>query len=397
VPLVGLTAIDGAAGMPARRRWLLAGVIAGIGSLLRPDVGVGAAAAAGAIAFVDWLLFDGAPFVGAWIRLVLGYCIPVAAWMATIALVAGFAGLARAVGVVPEMVGGTVESLSLPPPPLDLAFPFSQGTAQALALRLLIGSEVIAMLVGLWLARVDGGRFTREARALVALGVMGAASYHQTIYRADIHHFWLGSWPMALAIPAIAAVAVRLALAHPSRLATVAVELVALVLVLLSTAGLLPILTMPHFDLAPYGRPPLEGIQELRQGVAAVPTHPYARFVAAIDRFTTPNDPVLMLAYQPQFLLFAHRPASGPTVAFQAGLFDSPAWRKLRLAELQRDPPALVVVPLDFFQMQPDDELRRSLPEICDFVQQHYRTVVSREGRVMLLAPDPTFRPPSPS
>ena len=397
MPLLVLTVIDAGDGMPARRRWLLAGVVAGLGSLLRPDVGVGALAAAGAIALVDRLLFRGVGVLGAWVRLVLGYALPIVAWMATIALVAGPSGLARAVGVVPEMVGGTVESLSLPPPPFDLEFPFSQGTAHALALRLLLASEVVAILVGLWLARVDGGRWKREARALVALGVMGAASYHQTIYRADIHHFWLGSWPMALAIPALAAVAVRLALAQPGWSATIVLEVVALGFVLLATFGLQPILTMPHFDLAPYGRPPLAGATELEEGLAAAPTHPYARFVAAIDRYSAPSDAVLMLAYQPQFFLFADRPASGPTVAFQAGLFDSPEWRRVRLAELQRDPPALVVVPLDFWSLGPEDELTRSLPEIVDFVRTYYRTVVTREGRVMLLAPDPSFRPPTGS
>ncbi|MEO6026642.1 MAG: hypothetical protein ABIR79_07245 [Candidatus Binatia bacterium] len=397
MPLVILTTTDAATRMPARRRWLYAGLVAGLASLLRPDVGVGALAAAGVIALIDALLFGGVGVVGAWGVLVIGYALPILVWMVTIVAVSGGAGLASAVGVVPEMVGGTVESLSLPPPPFDLDKPFSPGTAHALALRLLLASELLAIGIGLWLARARLGGLAREARALVALGIMGAASYHQTVYRADIHHFWLGCWPMALAIPAIAAVATQLVRARPASplVPSTVVGIVATVLVLLGTVGLRPIVTQPHFDLAPYGRPPLAGIRELRQGVAAAPDHPYAHFVAAIAGNSTPNDPVLMLAYQPQLFIFAERPVSGPTVAFQAGLFDSPEWRRIRLADLQRDPPALVVVPGNFWTLAPEDDLRRSLPEIYEFVHTHYRTVVTRQGRVMLLAPDTGFRAPS--
>ena len=82
-------------------------------------------------------------------------------------------------------------------------------------------------------------------------------------------------------------------------------------------------------------------------------------------------------------------------VAFQRGLFDSPARQRERVAELQRHPPALVVAPVDFWHLGPDAELRASIPEIYAFVHEHYRILVARRGNFMLLAPDPTFRPPS--
>lgn len=162
-----------------------------------------------------------------------------------------------------------------------------------------------------------------------------------------------------------------------------------------ATAGLYPILIRPNYDLAPFGRAPLAGLRALRQGSAAAPSHPYAQLVDSIQRFSAPDDEVLVLVYGPQLLVFAQRPTSGPTVAFQAGLFDSPAWRRERLALLMRHPPALVVVPMNFWQLGPDDDVRASLPEITDVVRQHYRTVVDRRGRYMLLAPEPSFRPPS--
>lgn len=398
VPLAALAAIASAETRPGWRRWFISGGVCGMGALLRPDLGVATLAALLLLALMDGFREHGLSRLAAWVALGLGCALPAAFWAIVVVAAVGTDGLVSAVAVLPEMVTGTVASLSLPPPPFRLDEPFTPVTAHALALRLLPAIELVAIVLGWWLLRDRRQGREREGRALLAIGVMGFASYHHTVYRADIHHLWQGIWPLTLIVPALVAVAVRsirAAATARSRLFAGVIGLVAVLAAVLSTGGLLPILRLPHFDLAPYGRPPLAGLQALRLGAAAAPQHPYAQLVQGIDRLTAPPDEILVLVYGPQLLVFAQRPTSGPTVCFQAGLFDSPVWRSRRLAQLQRRPPALVVVPLGFWQFGPDDELRASLPEIYDFVRTHYRQVVDRQGRYMLLAPDPSFRPPT--
>lgn len=398
VPLAALVAIDAPNALPSRRRWFAAGVVCGLAALMRPDLGVATLAAVVTIGLVDVLVGRGVSWPAAWMPLALGLALPPVLWGLTLLTLAGLDGLGRAIAVVPEMVSGTVASFKKPPPPFRLDAPFSPGTAHALALRLLPAAEVAAIVVGMWLYGDRRRMLERAGRLLLAFGVMGLASYHHTIYRADIHHLWQGIWPLALIVPALVAVAVRLirfdvaAPRLPGRLAMA----LAVVLVALSTVGLWPILRQRHFDLAPYGRAPLAGLAALRQGVAAAPEHPYAQLVETIARMTTPSDEVLMLAYGPQLLVFARRGASGATVAYQRGLFDSGGWRRERLVQFQHRPPALVVIPNSLWQLDPNDDPQASLPEIYQLVRRDYPRIVDRQGRYALLAPDPALRPPRP-
>jgi hypothetical protein len=397
VPLAALVAIGAPSAVPSRRRWLAAGVVCGLAALMRPDLGLATLAALVTIGLVDVLVGRGVSSPGAWMPLALGFALPPVLWGLTLLTLAGPDGLGRAIAVVPEMVSGTVASFRKPPPPLRLDDPFSPGTAHAFALRLLPATEFVAIVVGLWLYRDRSRGLDRTGRLLMACGVMGLASYHHTVYRADIHHLWQGIWPLALTVPALAAVAARLvrldvdAPRWPGRL----LMTLAVVLVVLSAIGLWPILAQRHIDLAPYGRAPLAGLAALRQGVAAAPAHPYAQLVGTIARMTTASDEVLMLAYGPQLLVFARRGASGPTVAYQRGLFDSASWRRERLIQFRRRPPALVVVPNSLRQLDPDEDLRVSLPEIYELVRRDYPQIVDRQGRYTLLAPAPSVRPPT--
>ncbi len=397
VPLAALAAIDPRVVPPSRRRWLAAGLVAGLAALMRPDLGLATLAALLAVAVVDGFIARAARASAA-LALALGFVLPILCWVLVLVAWRGPDGLIRAAGVVPEMVAGTVESLALAPPPFRLDDPFAPGTAHALALRLLPVTELMAVGIGIWLARDRRRGLAREGRTLAAIGIMGLASYHHTIYRADIHHLWQGIWPLALLVPAFVALAIRMLRVdrgRPRRSAALGGTATACAFVVLATIGLWPILRQPHFDLAPYGRPPLAGMQALGRGVAAAPEHPYAQLVQSIDRLSTPSDEVLVLVYGPQLLVFARRPASGPTVAYQRGLFDAPAWQQERLAQLRRHPPALIVVPNWFWQLGPNDDLRGAMPELYDFVRTNYRQIVDRRGRYVLLAPDPSFRPPS--
>jgi hypothetical protein len=358
--------------------------------LIRPDLGAACLVAVAVIALDDDWHSNGLRMPRAWLPLGVGCAIAVAVWAVALLALRGGGGLLRALSVVPEMVFGTVSALSLAPPTFEWNAPFTPTSAHALALRLLPAVTLFAAAYGWRLGRHADGRLAAQGRALFRIGILGLVAFQSAMYRADIHHLWQGIWPLTLAVPAIVAVRVSLASSRAPGVSGAErfLVLVAAALALAGTISLLPILRQPHFDLAPYGRPLFSGLAELSNGASAAPDHPYAQLVASIQRWSAPTDEVFDLVYGPQLLFFAQRPTHGPTVAFQRGLFDSPAWRRERIAELQRHPPALVIVPMAFGQLGPDDELPSALPEIYEFVRAHYPRVVDRRGRYLVLAAD---------
>jgi len=396
LPLAALAVVTGTDRDEASaRRWAVAGVIAGFGVLLRPEVGLASVVVLAVIAGADALR---GRTVG-WRGLALGFASPVLLWLVVVVVCEGGFGVRRTLASVPESIAGSVAYWSKAPPPFRWDAPFSPPSAHALALVLLPATEVFAVLVGAWLCFGRARGFVREGRTLAASGLMGLACYPHTVYRADIHHLWQGIWPLALLMPGLVVVGIRLVAAGPQvvpRVAAIVVTIVAATTAGLGTWGLAPILRQPHYDLAPYGRPPLAGVRGVARGVAAAPEHPYAKLVASIDTLSSPTDEVLVLVFAPQLLVFSARAANGPVVTFQRGLFDSPEWRRERLTALQRNPPALVVVPKGFWTLGATDDLRASVPEIYDFVHEHYDQIVDQRGNFMLLAPNPYFRAASP-
>jgi hypothetical protein len=161
----------------------------------------------------------------------------------------------------------------------------------------------------------------------------------------------------------------------------------AVVLIVLTAAALGSLMREPHVDLAPYGRPALAGLAELRRGLAAVPRHPYTQLVRSIDTATAPSDRIMVLPYRPQLLVFAGRGTSGFRLTYQRGPYESPRWRREHIDQLRLSPPALVVAPASFWQLTPDEELRASQPEMYDYLRTHYQTVVDQQADLMLHAP----------
>ena len=388
MPLAAVAAVD-APGRTSQARWLLAGVLCGLGSLFRPELGAGTVGALAIVGLADALRERGLRWPHPWLPLLTGFLAPLLAWAATITIAAGFPAF---VGVLRELrsnVSGSVEYWSKPPPPFVASDPFSPESAHALTLQLLLWVQVAMAVVGGWLAWVERTRtLAREGRLLAAIGLVGLSFYPHTVYRADIHHLWQGIWPLLMGVPALCVVALRFARAGhthvgrvtwPARVFVAASALLAAV----TAAALLPIARLPHYDLAPIQDPPFAGIDDLRRGLASVPDHPYARLIAVIQQVTQPDDKILS-TYGPQFLLFAHRAPIGYRVTYERGIHDSPAWRRRELARLEESPPPVVVALVNFYQMGPDDGFRASQPEMYDFVRARYRAA-GRFGSYILL------------
>jgi hypothetical protein len=141
--------------------------------------------------------------------------------------------------------------------------------------------------------------------------------------------------------------------------------------------------------------PPLEGLAELRQGMAAAPNHPYALLATTIDRLTKPDEKILILSCSPQLLYFAERAPMGRCLVYQRGLFESAAWRREHRARLEQSPPALVVAPIGFQLLAPDQGFRAGQPEMYDYVLVHYGRVEELRSNLMLLARTSNASPPS--
>lgn len=385
IPLAALAAVD-ASPLPSRRRWLVGGLACGVGALLRPELGVGALAVLALLGLVDTLRAGPFRLPPSWVPLAGGFAALPLAWATVVLVAAGPPGLLRSLEVIQQSLSGVVAQWSLPPPPFVFADPLSPGSAHALALRLLPVTEIGSLLLAAWLLLGRHHGLEREARALCGIGLMGLACYPHTSYRADIHHLWQGVWPLLLGVPGIGAVAARSRGGAGGHARTVA-TLMAVVLIVLTAAALGSLMRAPHVDLAPYGRPALAGLAELRRGLAAVPRHPYAQLVQSIDTATAPSDRIMVLPYRPQLLVFAGRGTSGFRLTYQRGPYESPRWRREHIDQLRRSPPALVVAPASFWQLAPDEELRASQPEMYDYLRTHYQAVVDQQADLMLLAP----------
>jgi hypothetical protein len=244
-------------------------------------------------------------------------------------------------------------------------------------------------VLGGWFGWVERTRvLAHEGRLLAAIGLMGLSFYPHTVYRADIHHLWQGIWPLLMAVPALCVVAVRFARAERARRGRVTWPARSLIvttaaLAAVTAAALTPIATLPHYDLAPIRDPPFAGLADLRQGLAAVPDHPYTQLIRTIDRVTQPDERILSI-YSPQILLFSHRGPIGLRVTYERGIHDSPYWRQRELARLEESPPPVVVALVNFYQLGPDEGFRASQPEMYEFVRTRYRAA-GRWGNYLLL------------
>jgi hypothetical protein len=390
VPLAALAIAGEASADDQRRRWGLAGIACGVGTLLRPEMGLAALAVLAVLALADSLRTRGLARPRAWNTLGLGFSLPPGLWLVTVLTLRGPSGIARVLRVVPESMVGSITYWSLAPPPFRFDDPLSPDSAHALTLWLLPAVELASVALGGWLAYVRPHPIlARRGRTLAALGLMGFAFYPHTLYRADLHHLWQGIWPLLLCVPALCSLTLRLARASPGGGAIRCLPRVAFVLAAFTTIVLAPIVRLPHHDLAPLGRPPLAGLAELRRGLAAAPDHPYAQLVTTIDRLTAPTDKILITSISPQLFFFAKRAPSGFCLAYQRGLFDSPQWRREHMTGLERDPPALVVAPINLESKYAHLAFAVTQPEMHEYVAAHYPYVVERRGDLMLLAPSP--------
>jgi hypothetical protein len=368
-----------------RRDLLLAGVTAGLCGLFRFDLGVVLLALWLAVAFVgrEGLVQRG--FVGRVLWVVLGFLVPVGAWLGVLAGVGGIDAVADYRAATFDGASGVVSHWSQAPPRFDPTSPFSPESGLRLALTLLPLVLVAGLALGAWRARRRADTPERDARFLAAAALLGIGLLPQAYYRADGHHL-LQALPPVFVVAPLAARQLRLELAARSRpvrrSALVAGALAALTAVV-SGAGLL------RFGGADLSSPASNGLArwtELARGLEGAPPGP---LTAALRRTASipPEARVLVVPMVPQVYYFAERPMSGVLNMYAPGILDDPHWRERNLRHVAAHPPHLVFTSQAMLHPRSPHAraFQRSQPELSRYLRANYREVAFTRGPWILL------------
>ena len=294
---------------------------------------------------------------------------------------------------------GTHAPLNFMSSTIDSALTVATGMALPLApIRSLVLGYVLlpaTLLLGasIGFCREWYGRADARSRFLLAVSLVGLATFHQAIHRMDPGHL-LQVIPAGIITAFVIAAICRdhLALISMRRAHDWALGGVALFYFIL--------LGLDVAALAKWGRPDLVGnspwpaqrYSDLAEPLAASDRFPAIKAIRAIRELTNPKDPILVFPLDAQYYALARRRLSGRVYAFYAGVFDAPRYRADNVASIRNEMPTLVVLP-SALQKPPSasgaDDLesrsRRAHQYLEEFIHEQYKRVVYDDGQVLLL------------
>jgi hypothetical protein len=379
-PLLALQGLDRCLTRPSRSRALAAGLVAGIASLYRVDLGLACLCAH----WIAWTLIgrgEGRPAHPHALAYLAGLLVPPGVWLAVLVGYGGWSAISDYASATVDGAVSVVARRSLPFPRFELEDP--HGATSGAALGYLLVPVAYATAVGLgWrgLRRVPG---TIRSRALLASAVFGLCVLPQGLHRSDAQHL-LQVLPPALIVGALLAadVAARWRArrrAAPERVLAFGVAaVVAVAGIGLSRSG--------GIDMVGAALPIAWKYRDLARTVRPTDGEVGA-LLGTLHAETAPDDRILVVASRWQLYFFADRAMSGYVPAYALGHLDTPAWRRRNLDAVRRHPPRAVVASGDLASGA-DAEFRAAQPELWRWLAERYTTVAGRAAGSVVLTRD---------
>lgn len=305
-----------------------------------------------------------------------GFALPLACWFAVLATVGGPGSCWWYVSAILDGTSGMAGHWRLPLPRWDWRNPTSGDSCRFVLLVMMGLSYTAAILLGVKSLSRERLRQPSDAVALLAAGILGLAIAPQALFRPDTQH-------ILQVIPPLLVVAALLVLRLFDKSIRVMAAVAYLAVLVFPFAGLRHQLRM---DLAPPGADVLNRYRALAAGLdAADPANAMAQVARAVQRRTSPSQPILVTPLTPQVYFWADRPMSGLENGY-AGVFSQDIWQQRNLEAVRRSPPALVVADRGFLRGDPSALLKRHNPELYAWLKERYPFVVAESGNFVILA-----------
>ena len=374
------------------RPWLyIVGIFGGLAGLYRLDLG----AAFLGFYVVSLLGLCGNPFnVGLFIqrftKFLIGFLFPFLVWL--VVLWGNGGTIQDYIGSTVAGGKGAVEKLSLPFPSFDLSNPLPHQSNAALAFALIPLTYILCLFFGGWIGWSSSTRNNTKGKFMAAVGLMGLGIFPQALHRSDVPHLLQVLPPVLIAGSLLVSELWNGAiLSKNNSWGRFFLKLaVGFYLVLIISSGW----GIRHYggvDLVKWERNPIPRYQRLAQGIRSGLDHPIIRLVLEVQTLTTENARILVVPWASQLYYFVNRPLSGLLNVFAPGVLDNNEWRHRNLGSIQKDPPAIVIVRDNFFDLPLSDMFRESQPELYTFLATQYSQVVYQRDGWMLLKRKPTI------
>jgi hypothetical protein len=361
-----------------------AGFLSGIGGLYRVDLGiVFLCFYVFCIAAHCFSPFDRKRALGLLGWFITAFSLPFLAWFAALTLHGG--SVTDFFSAFIDGAVGVVRGLSLPFPRFDLGHPFSHQSSAAIGFVLVPLIYIACACLGLLcLLKPDAHKGSRQkSRFMIAVSIMGVGILPQAMHRSDLGHLLQVLPPSLIAgslvISEMWSGSFRNSLRPFMQFAVKALAIVCVLLVITTIWGL----RRSWFgDLAGWEINPFPRLERLFLGTNAIGDHPYRRIIAEVKRHTGPMDRILVVGFASQMYLFTDRPMSGLFNIYAPGVYDDDKWRLRNVQCVQEQPPELVISKDGLFDM---GEIRKSHPELCAYIAEHYTRVVYQQPGWQLL------------
>jgi hypothetical protein len=352
-----LVLFDYAAASPARRRVLAlaGGLLLGILWLYRFDIGTTGFFAAAVFVFLVESEFRrrvSRRCMGQLAILGVAAAWPLVAWFALLGVAKGGGACLDFVTVLLDGTRGLLDLYSLPLPIFQAASPGSPSSL--LFAGLAFAPLTYLVCGGVGLGAEIRSRATARSRAHLATALVGLSVVHQSLVRCDSSHVLQALSPALVGAGLILNDVfrrpwLRATRSRPGRIA-LAGRLAYLGAAL--TAGLILAPAgrsdMAHLTLRPWKR-----LARLCRPLESLRREPVRDALVEIQRWTEPEEAILVYPTQCQYYVFANRRMSGVFYGYLRGGLAASPWYHRNLEAIHADSPKVVMVLRDFLAMAP--------------------------------------------
>jgi hypothetical protein len=385
-PLVTLYFIDSIIenqNLKSGKRLYIAGIAGGIGGLYRLDLGI-----------VSFSLFIIMLFLMNFkdrnIKLFLnnvgkywvGFVIPFFGWFGLLILEGGSISDYISASIMGGI--GVVEYWSKPMPTFDWNNIFSVQSASSFAFILSFFTCLICFCAAfsIWIKNTSSSK----GLFAIAASLLGLGLFPQGFYRAGLGHL-LQVLPPALISGSFLFYYLWTGKLSPDNKFNIHTlfKNVGLLFILLSATTLWGIRASGSEDMSKMKVDIIQRINKLEQGISSVKESNFAKLIFEIQARTRQNENILVIPLSYQIYYFSNRQVSGFLNCFSIGILDNWNWRIRNLKEIEKDPPTLIVVGNNFFNLNISDDFKKSQPELYLYLLSKYRNIVYKDSIFMLI------------